>query len=188
MKQLKYKILLLLVFSFILFSCKNNDKQLQKDNTIYIKTQVINTGNFPYIIHSSGKLSSKSELKLSFKTGGIINTIYTDEGLEIKKGTTLAELKFDEIYAQVKKARLGLEKATRDFARVESLYKDSVATLEQYQDMETALKFAESNVKIAEFNLEHSKIIAPEDGRILRKLAEENEMISSGYPVFLFGT
>jgi RND family efflux transporter MFP subunit len=40
---------------------------------------------------------------------------------------------------------------------------------------------------VAEFNLEYSTITAPEKGKILKKFAEENELISAGIPVFLFG-
>jgi len=188
-KTMNRTLLLFPILFFILFAgCNHSEKAIKQDKTVYIKTHKVQQGEFPYAVHTSGKLASKSELKLSFKTGGIINSIYFDEGQKVNKGQTLAELKFDEIYAQVKKARLGLEKAKRDFERVENLFKDSVATLEQYQDMQTALHVAESNVKIAEFNLQHSKITAPEDGKILKKLAEENEMIGAGYPVFLFGT
>lgn len=178
-------IVLLVAFAV---ACNSNGKPEKQENTVYVKTKKVIRKSFALRIHASGNLASKSELKLSFKTGGIINTINVDEGQEIKKGTTLAELKFDEIYAWLKQANLGLQKAKRDFSRVENLYKDSVATLEQYQDMQTALEFAESNVKIARFNSEHSKIVAQSDGKILKKLAEENEMIAPGYPVFLFGT
>ena len=45
---------------------------------------------------------------------------------------------------------------------------------------------AKSNFEIAKFNLEHAKIAAPANGNILRRFAEENELIGPGHPVFLF--
>ena len=80
------------------------------------------------------------------------------------------------------------KKANRDFIRAENLYKDSVATLELYQDAKTALDIAKSNLEVARFNLKYSKIEAPSNGRILKILLEENEMTSPGYPVVLFGS
>ena len=47
---------------------------------------------------------------------------------------------------------------------------------------------ASSNLEIAHFNLAHSTIVAPDNGIILRQLVRENELVSQGYPVFLFGT
>jgi multidrug efflux system membrane fusion protein len=85
-------------------------------------------------------------------------------------------------------ARNGFDKATRDFDRAKNLYTDSVATLEQMQNATTALNVAKSTLDIALFNLTHSKIIAPENGIILKQFVKANELTASGYPVFLFGT
>ena len=56
------------------------------------------------------------------------------------------------------------------------------------QNSVTALNVAKSDFDIAQFNLLYSKIVAPDNGLILKQLAKENELIAQGYPVFLFGT
>ena len=139
-------------------------------------------------IHTSGKLSSKTEVKLSFKTGGIIDRISVNEGQSIKRGALLAKLNLAEIEAKNQQAVQAYEKAVRDYQRVNSLYLDSVATLEHLQDARTAMEMAGKNVEIARFNLKYSTIEAPVNGKILLKLAEENEIVSAGQPVFLFGS
>jgi RND family efflux transporter MFP subunit len=139
-------------------------------------------------VRTSGFLSSEAQMKLSFKTGGIVDRIAVEEGELVRRGRLLASLKLDEIRAMAEQAKNGYEKAKRDFERAQNLYRDSVATLEQVQDAETGLNVAKSNLEIAEFNLAHSSISAPCDGRILKSLAEENELIGPGYPAFLFGT
>lgn len=139
-------------------------------------------------VHSSGILLSSEEMKLSFKTGGIISRIPVREGDRVKKGQTLASLNLSEINAQVNLAKNGYEKALRDYNRANNLYTDSVATLEQLQNATTALNVAKSNLEIAQFNLSHSTIIAPDNGIVLRQFAKENELLSQGFPVFLFGT
>jgi RND family efflux transporter MFP subunit len=42
--------------------------------------------------------------------------------------------------------------------------------------------------KIADFNLKHSRIIAPAKGKVQKILVEKNEMIAPGYPAILFAT
>jgi RND family efflux transporter MFP subunit len=128
----------------------------------------------------------KSESKLSFKTGGIIQNIMVDEGQSVRKDQLLAQLNLEEIQSQVKQAELALSKAERDYERAGNLYRDSVATLEQYQNAGTALEVARSNASIAHFNLQFSSIHAPADGKILKRIAEPNEIIAPGHPVFLF--
>lgn len=179
-------ILMFLAIITMLSSCQEKKIEENNDEIINVKTAPVVEVFQSMPIQSSGQLSSKTESKLSFKTGGIIRNIYVDEGVSVKQGTLLASLDLEEIDAQVKQARLGYEKSKRDLRRVENLYHDSVATLENFQDATTALELAESNMTIAEFNLQYSKIIAPSDGKILKKLASVNELVSSGMPVFIF--
>jgi RND family efflux transporter MFP subunit len=139
-------------------------------------------------VRTTGILGTQSEIKLSFKTGGIIRKIYVNEGDAVKRGKVLAELDLSEVKAQVKQATIGLEKAERDLTRAENLYRDSVVTLEQYQDVQSAHELAMARKKVADFNMIHSKIKAPEDGKIQKIMAESSEMIAPGYPVLLFAS
>ncbi len=176
------------IFTILLLTSCNKEKPDESSKAIIpVKTvKVVNEYIMP-VIETSGKVQSENEMKLSFKTGGLIKTIYVQEGDAVKAGQVLAELDLSEISAQVNQARRGLEKAKRDYSRAENLYGDSVATLEQLQNAETALSVAQSNLEIAEFNLKYSKITAPSSGVILKKLAEINELVSNGFPIFLFG-
>lgn len=109
-----------------------------------------------------------------------------EEGEYLSNGTKMAQLDLSEIQATANQANLGLEKAGRDLKRVENLYRDSVATREQYDNARTAYNFALNQARIARFNLKYSTISAPSSGQVLKRIAEENEMIAPGHPVFLF--
>jgi membrane fusion protein, multidrug efflux system len=177
-----------LIMVLIIPGCRNkpvksSDKEAKLVRLFEAKYQSV---SMP--VHSTGVVASSEELKLSFKTGGIVADINVHEGQKVKKGTTLATLNLSEINAQVNLARNGFEKSTRDFNRVKNLYRDSVATLEQYQNTATALDVARSNLDVALFNQSHSTITAPDDGVVLKQFVRTNELVASGYPVFLFGT
>lgn len=180
---------LLVIIPIFLLSCKNNDtNSRQQDKVIPVKASRVYEQTMFFPIRSSGRLSVKSEQKLGFRTGGIIRQIYVQNGQAVNKGQLLAALDLSEIQGQVNIASEAFEKANRDFIRAENLYKDSVATLETYQDAKTALDIAKSNLEVAKFNLKYSRIEAPSNGKILKILLEENEMTAPGYPVLLFGS
>lgn len=183
----KFSIYILLAAILGFSSCKeeksNGHQKVVKVKIATVTKEIINTP-----IRTSGIVASDKEAKLSFKTGGIIKGIYVNEGSTVRRGQLLAQLDLSEIRANVSQAELAMEKAKRDYERAKNLYNDSVATLEQFQNAKTALEYAETNVKIARFNLQHSTIVAPNNGKILMRLAENNEMIGPGYPVFLFGS
>jgi RND family efflux transporter MFP subunit len=168
--------------------CQKEEAAKIVEQKIMVKTAAVIQKKISFPITASGVLASPTETKLSFKTGGIIEQILADEGQFIKKGQLLASLQKSEIDARVQQARSGYEKALRDFQRVSNLYQDSVATLEQKQDAETGLTVARSNLEIAEYNLKHSSIIAPSNGKILKRLAEKNELVDTGRPIFIFGS
>jgi RND family efflux transporter MFP subunit len=46
---------------------------------------------------------------------------------------------------------------------------------------------AQAALQSAEFNSGYAEIVAPDDGTILRRLAEERELVAAGAPVIVFG-
>ena len=181
-----------------------------------VETTGVKPVQYREAVFASGKLSLEEEARLSFKTGGIIKRIFVSEGQSVRQGQVLAELSLEEIGAQTQQARLGeqqaainvenaklaLRLAERDYQNAQGLYRDSVATLEQLQNAEVQLDNARNQleaakkglamqgeqVEVASFNLRYSKITAPSNGTILKKLAETNELVGPGMPVLLFGS
>jgi RND family efflux transporter MFP subunit len=184
MKEISVLFLLIILS---LSGCKTKTTLFTGEEVIKVRTTIVRVDTLSIPVHSTGVLTSDQEIKLSFKTGGIIEKIPVNEGDQVKKGDLLASLNLSEINAQVTQAKNSYDKAMRDFSRAQNLFKDSVVTLEQFQNASTALNVAMSNFEIAEYNLTHSIITAPENGVILKQLFKTNELVGSGFPVFLFG-
>lgn len=179
-----------LLFTFLpaFWGCNHQEPSARLTNIRQVMAVEAMMQGTAHPIHTSGLLASKTEMKLGFKTGGIIERIDVHEGQTVQKAMRLASLNLAEIAARKEQASQAYDKAVRDFQRVENLYRDSVATLEHLQDARTAREVARTNLEIADFNLRYSVIEAPANGKILLKLAEENEIVAAGQPVFLFGT
>lgn len=154
--------------------------------SVRTETAVMEAYRIP--VKSTGLLSTETAMKLGFKTGGIIAYLPDREGVNVQKGAVLARLDLEEIRAQVEQADIALAKAERDMERAKNLYRDSVATLEQYQDAQSGFQLARSRKQIADFNLQHSVIRAPADGTVQKVLAGNNELIAPGHPVVLFAS
>jgi RND family efflux transporter MFP subunit len=181
-----------LIYSFVflvLLSCgKKKETKQETEEIIPVEVQAVAKKPLTEPIIASGVLSSKSEMKLAFKTGGMIKKVYVNEGQFVKEGQLLAELDLSEIDAQVRQAKLGLEKSERDLERVKKLYADEATTLTNVQDATTGYDVAKESVQVAEFNQKLSRIYAPASGRILRKISEQGELITPFSPVFILGT
>ena len=180
-------LLLIFLTAWFIQSCSNSDGKSESNSRteiIPVRVQAIEQQELKPVIQTSGLFTTDDETYLAFKTGGIIDKVLVKEGDVIRKGQLLATLNLTEIEAQVAQARLSFEKAKRDFSRVENLYKDSVATLEQFQNARTGMEVASRQLDAANFNRSYSEIRSVANGFVLRKLANEGQVISPGAPVF----
>ncbi|MBC8082541.1 MAG: efflux RND transporter periplasmic adaptor subunit [Hymenobacter sp.] len=134
-------------------------------------------------VTASGQLSSETEARLSFKTGGIVRRILVKEGDFVVRGQLLAALDLTEISAQVAQTEQGQTKAKRDLDRFGRLLADSAAPREAVENLRTAYAVAQEQARIARFNQQYSEIRAPVAGRVVRKLLNEGELAAPGTPV-----
>lgn len=183
-----YKLsLYALVALLMVTSCgkkKAHNKTTLDDTVIPVKLVDVALANATEPIKASGLISSLHEARLSFKTGGIIEKIWVREGQTIRKGQLLASLNLTEINAQVKQAQENVIKIERDLRRVSNLYRDSVATLEQVQNLTTSLSVAKQGLQIAQYNQGYSKIYASTNGVVVKKMMNEGEYANVGVPIF----
>lgn len=184
------KIIIILSFTVALAACKkdySNSAESRKSNLKKVRVTTTDRLVNKPSLNATGKLTLKDEVLLSFKTGGIIETLTATEGEKISSGKRLASLNLSEINAQVRSAQNAYDKSLRDYDRATNLYRDTVGTLQQKQNAKTASDIAQSQLEIAKFNQQYSVINAPFQGIILKKFVEEGQLIAAGQPVYLVG-
>lgn len=159
-----------------------NRKPERKLDPVPVKLEKVHREPISREIKVSGQLSTDDETYLSFKTGGIVKKVFVREGDRIQKGQLLAVLDLTEIKAQATQVRLAYEKALRDYNRAANLHRDSVATLEQFQNASTGLELSRQQLETATFNLQFSEIRALENGYVLRKFINDGQLITAGAP------
>jgi RND family efflux transporter MFP subunit len=170
--------------AILTFSCKEKTKvEVNTEDVIPVRTMSLQQGTIQQQIVAAGQFTTDDETNLSFKNGGIINRIYVMEGDAVNKGQLLATLNLTEINAVVEQASLAYQKAQRDYQRASNLYKDSVATMEQMQNAKTALDVARQQYSSAGFNQTYSEIRANKSGYVLRKFANEGQVVAPGTPI-----
>lgn len=180
------KIMIILVLPVLITSCARKDNKVAAPdpaNFTTVKVANIIAEEVRDSLHVTGLLATENEVKLSFKTGGVIDRIYVNEGAFVKKGQLLASLKITEINSQLDQAKLSFEKAQRDYDRASNLYKDSVVTLEQMQNAKTTLEVAQKSLDAIAFNQQYAFIKAEADGFVTSKPGNEGEVTAPGTPV-----
>jgi membrane fusion protein, multidrug efflux system len=186
------KHIFIALYIILLVGCKKEEKttlpvqpKVDINNQVtLVKTTKVSNISDDAGIQVLGAVMSDKEARPSFKTGGVIAKTYLQEGDYVKKGQLLATLVMSEIDAQINQAQQVLSKSERDYNRVKNLHADSVATLEQLQNVTTALELAKKTVEIANFNRKYSEVRSPINGRIVKQVMHDGEIVGPGMPIY----
>jgi RND family efflux transporter MFP subunit len=183
-------LLALLLPALFVSGCGNDPDQQANDSSskpMPVSTAPVETAPVRQRVRTVGVLAPRDEIRLSFKTGGVIDRIDVEAGDRVKQGQVLAVLKSAEVDAAVARAREAARNAELDLKRARKLRKDEVVTDELVEDLTTAYNVAQANLRSARFNERFSRIEAPVDGVVLERLAESDELVQGGQPVLLLG-
>ncbi|WP_352887066.1 efflux RND transporter periplasmic adaptor subunit [Sinimarinibacterium thermocellulolyticum] len=148
-----------------------------------VRVAAVESGPAQPPVVATGVVAAAAESRLAFKTAGVIREITVQAGDTVRAGERLARLETTEIDAAVAQARAAFDKAQRDLERGRGLFADDVLTQEQLDALETAAAVARAQLDAAEYNRRYAEIVAPADGRVLRRLAEPRELVAPGQPI-----
>lgn len=186
-----YEIVASLAIAVAVSTCYPGNAQepdTQAREAVAVRVAPVEQHMFARPIVATGVFGPKDEIVLSFKIGGVVEAVDVDAGATVRDGERLASLHLREIDAALAKAQSAAAKAERDLERVRRLFTDSVATLSQLQDAETATELARADLEAAAFNRRYAVIVAPADGVVLRRAAEPGENVGPGTPILVVGS
>ena len=88
---MKNLIILFIATALLSAGCskKQETKKAVAEEILVVEVQPVMRKSLSEPITASGVLSSKSEMKLAFKTGGMIRRIYVQEGQSVRAGQLL---------------------------------------------------------------------------------------------------
>jgi RND family efflux transporter MFP subunit len=155
-----------------------------QENAAAVRLGDVEHGPIARPIRGTGVVRLKSEADLSFKVGGVIAALYAEEGAQVRKGQVLARLDPTEVDAALRQAKEGATKADRDLDRVSRLTATGALPTSNMEDAQTASALSHAALSAAQFNAQRSQIVAPDDGRIDRRMAENGEVAAPGRPIF----
>jgi len=188
---MKARLVMILSMVLLLSLCAcggNGSADRDAGAPVNVHTAAIATETVVPAISATGTLEPRERIELAFKVAGVVARVSVDEGGTVRAGQSLAAIELREIDAAVERAQSAADKTERDLARARRLYADSVATLSQVQDAETAWNIAAADLETARFNRRYAEIVAPSAGVVLRRLAEPGELVAAGQPVIVLGS
>ena len=131
-----------------------------------------------------GTLAAKSQVELASELEGQVVDLQADLGDRVQEGQVLARVRRDEIEARLREAEAGFAKATADAARAEPLRAQGVISVQENDQVRTALDVARARRDQLRIQLEHATIRSPLDGSVAARLIDAGSYVRLGTVVF----
>ena len=142
----------------------------------------------------TGNAQAIQTAMLRARVQGILERVYFKDGDLVKKGQLLFliqpntyEAQLESAEAEVMRQKAALNHAKTEFARYTNLVQQKAAAatdLEnwrfQMQSSQGALKAAQAQVELARLNLSYTRVTAPFNGRIDRRLQDPGNLVGAG--------
>jgi RND family efflux transporter MFP subunit len=148
-----------------------------------VRIQIINATKQPALEEVVGTVQPKLQAVIEAKISGRITRLPVRLGQSIKQGELLAELASQEIQARLDQANAAFHQAELDFNRTSGLRKQEAATQGELDAAQARYNVAKAGVAEAEAMSGYAKIVAPFDGVVARKLADEGDLAMPGKPL-----
>jgi len=130
-----------------------------------------------------GEVRAKTLAQISAKVPGRIVSLNARIGQRVKQGELLARLDAAEIDARLEQAEASLAQADKELKRYQGLLSQNAVTQAEFDAVQSAQRIAAAAVKEARAMREYTKVVAPFDGAVARKLAEVGDIATPGRPL-----
>src|SRR5215813_7081148 len=155
-------------------------------------TATVELRDISFAVNAAGEISPAEQVSVRPEINGKIDLLPVDLGDHVKKGDLLFKLDDRELQQErssnltdIEKAKLGLEKAERDYKRAQKLLEEKLISQELYDDAKTtfdlaknALERSQRDLALTDERLSYTKVRAPFDCTILTRPVSMGQAVS----------
>jgi RND family efflux transporter MFP subunit len=127
----------------------------------------------------NGDVMPVRQAGLFSKVSGNLERIYTDMGFVVRANQLLATIDSAELYQQYLQTKATYENARMTFGRVQQLIEKTLASKQDLDNADAAMKVAQANFEAASTRLSYSRITAPFDGIIVKRFLDPGALVTA---------
>lgn len=148
-----------------------------------VRVQRIEAVKQPAVEEVVGTVEPKLQAVVEAKVSGRIARLAVTLGQSVKQGDVLVELATQEIQARLDQAEAAFRQAELELKRTANLRKQSAATQAELDAAQSRYNVAQAALAEVAALVGYAKIVAPFDGVVARKLADEGDLAMPGKPL-----
>lgn len=175
---MKKMYLFALATTLFITSCghkkEGNDTLIRPVKTAQVSSQSVIRKDF------SGIVEAIEYVKLAFRVSGQIINLPVVEGQRVKKGQLIAAIDPRDIALQYAADKAAYETAAAQVERNKRLLRRQAISLQEYEISVANYQKAKSAYELSTNNMRDTKLTAPFDGSIEKRLVENYQRVNSG--------
>jgi RND family efflux transporter MFP subunit len=161
-------------------AAENPDSVTAKSKEIAVVE--LTTRKFDHYVQTQGAVESENDILVSAKSMGVITQVYVNEGDQVSKGQTLAQIDNSIMIRSIESMKSQLELATSVYERQKNLWDQKIGTEVQFIQAKTTKESLEKQVAGLQEQNENTKIKSPITGTVDQVMVKIGENISPGMP------
>jgi membrane fusion protein, multidrug efflux system len=182
---MKFSRSLLTVVAVLAVVACHSKKQTAAESLppVAVRTVVVESKARPSSEEVVGTVRAKLRAAIEPKVSARIEALLVAPGQMVKTGDLIAQLDPREIQAKLDQALALREQATRDLVRSRELLDKKITAQADFDAVQARARVAEGAARETETMLGYTKIVAPFDGIVTRKLADVGDLAAPGKPI-----
>lgn len=148
-----------------------------------VKVDAVKSNSDQSCVQYPGKVKAAEDISLSFRVSGTIEKIYVEDGQRVRQGELLAMLDPTDYQVQLDATEAEYRQIKADAERIIALYEDGGTTPSNHDQAVYGLKQITAKYNHHKDELSYTRLYAPFDGYIQKRLFEEHETIGAGMPI-----
>lgn len=167
----------------LLLNSSCNSKRTEERGITHVRLFPVRNVGATSVQEFPGRVKAAEEVHMAFKVGGTLMNILVEEGDGVSKGQLVAEIDPRDYRVQLDAAEAEYMKVKSEAERVMALYADSVGTADAYDKARYGLRQITAKYENAQNQLADTKIYAPFDGYVQKRLFDSPTVVATGMPV-----
>ena len=182
---MKFSRLLLTIVAALALTACHSKKQNTSESLppVAVRTVIVESKARPSSEEVVGTVRAKLRAAIEPKVSARIEALLVAPGQMVKTGDLIAQLDPREIQAKLDQALALREQATRDLARSRELLDKKITAQADFDAVQARARVAEGAARETETMLGYTKVIAPFDGIVTRKLSDVGDLAAPGKPI-----
>ncbi|MDH3214752.1 MAG: efflux RND transporter periplasmic adaptor subunit [Candidatus Krumholzibacteria bacterium] len=160
------------------------DRRGPKQPPVPVAVAEASEGSIASYYTATATLAAEKQAQILARATGVVQSLKCEEGDKVRQGRELLKIADDEYRLRVEQAVATTANLRDRRDRLKGMWDQQLVSAEQFESASNELKAAEAAEGLARLNLSYTRVKAPFTGRIVERLVDEGQNVSTGTPLF----